>query len=145
MTAEQIPAFGVRFKVQIDDVELGLFTSCEGLGCQVVLEQRQEGGNNGYVWQLPSRITYPTVKLTRPLTKDTEKVARWIAGLANGVRRTTAQITAMTTDGTPVARWGLLDVVPVRWNGPNVTSGAAGVLTETIEIAHHGFLDTARS
>ncbi|GAA5024651.1 phage tail protein [Actinopolymorpha pittospori] len=145
MTAEQIPAFGVRFKVQIDDVELGLFTSCEGLGCQVVLEQRQEGGNNGYVWQLPSRITYSTVKLTRPLTKDTEKVARWIAGLANGVRRTTAQITAMTTDGTTVARWGLLDVVPVRWNGPNVTSGAAGVLTETIEIAHHGFLDTARS
>jgi phage tail-like protein len=145
MTTEQIPVFGVRFKVQIDDVELGLFTSCEGLGCQVVLEQRQEGGNNGYVWQLPSRITYSTVKLTRPLTKDTEKVARWIAGLANGVRRTTAQITAMTTDGTTVARWGLLDVVPVRWNGPNVTSNTSGVLTETIEIAHHGFLDTARS
>jgi phage tail-like protein len=144
MTAEAIPAFGVRFKVQIDDVELGLFTDCEGLGCEVVLEQRNEGGNNGYVWQLPSRIKYPNVKLTRPLTKDTEKVARWIAGLAGGVRRCTAQITAMTTDGTTVARWGLLDVVPVKWNGPAFKSGSSDVLTETIEIAHHGFLDGGR-
>ncbi|WP_432947680.1 phage tail protein [Kribbella sp. CA-253562] len=140
MTTDQITAFGVRFKVQIDDVELGLFTSCEGLGAQVVLEQRQEGGNNGHVWQLPSRVTFPNIKLTRPLTRDTERVARWISHLGGGVRRYTGQITAMTTDGTVVAQWNLLDVVPVRWQGPSVATGTTAVLTETIEIAHHGFL-----
>ena len=144
MTVESIPAFGVRFKVQVDDVELGLFTGCEGLGCEVVLEQRNEGGNNGYIWQLPSRIKYPNVKLTRPLTRDTERVARWISGLAGGVKRCTAQITAMTTNGEIVARWGLLEVVPVRWSGPAFKSGTAEVLTETIEIAHHGFIDAGR-
>lgn len=142
MTADLLPAFGVRFKVQIDDVELGLFTSCEGLGAQVVLEQRQEGGNNGYVWQLPTRVTYPNIKLSRPLTQDTTRVARWISSLRSGVRRCTAQITAMTSDGSVVAQWSLLDVVPVRWQGPSVGQGAAAVLTETIEIAHHGFLDS---
>ncbi|WP_405059082.1 phage tail protein [Kribbella sp. NBC_01505] len=140
MTVEQVPAFGVRFRVQIDDVELGLFTSCEGLGVQVVMEQRQEGGNNGLVWQLPSRVTYPTIKLTRPLTRDTERVARWIGGLATGVRRCTGQITAMSTDGTEVAKWSLLDVVPVRWTGPSIAPNTNAVLTETVEIAHHGFL-----
>ncbi len=137
-----MPAFGVRFVVHVDDVDLGAFTSCEGLGVEVVMEQRQEGGNNSYIWNLPSRVKYPNIKLTRPLTKETERVARWISGLAGGVQRRTGQITAMTTHGEVVARWGLIDVVPVRWTGPSVSKGAADVLTETIEIAHHGFIDT---
>ncbi|MGW6281609.1 phage tail protein [Kribbella sp. NPDC055071] len=141
-TTELMPAVGVRFMVQVDEVDLGAFTSCEGLGVEVVIEQRSEGGNNGYVVQIPSRLKYPNIKLTRPLTKETERVARWISGLAAGVKRRTGQITAMTTDGTVVARWGLIDVVPVRWTGPSFTKGPADVLTETIEIAHHGFIDT---
>ncbi|MBM7789972.1 phage tail protein [Tenggerimyces flavus] len=138
----ELPAFGVRFNVQVDDVDLGSFISCEGLGVEVVMEQRQEGGNNSYIWNLPSRVKYPNIKLTRPLTKETERVARWISGLAGGVRRRTGQITAMTTNGDVVARWGLVDVVPVRWTGPSLAKGNADVLTETIEIAHHGFIDT---
>jgi phage tail-like protein len=137
-----LPAFGVRFVVHVDDVDLGAFTSCEGLGVEVVIEQRQEGGNNSYIWNLPSRVKYPNIKLTRPLTKETERVARWISGLAGGVQRRTGQITAMTTNGDVVARWGLMDVVPVRWTGPSLAKGNADVLTETIEIAHHGFIDT---
>ncbi|GAA1671168.1 phage tail protein [Kribbella yunnanensis] len=137
-----MPAVGVRFMVQVDDVDLGLFTSCEGLGVEVVIEQRNEGGNNAYMLQIPSRLKFPNIKLTRPLTKETERVAKWISGLAAGVQRRTGQITAMTNDGTVVARWGLIDVIPVRWTGPTFTKGPADVLTETIEIAHHGFIDT---
>lgn len=137
-----MPAVGVRFMVQVDEVDLGLFTSCEGLGVEVVIEQRNEGGNNAYMLQIPSRLKFPNIKLTRPLTKETERVAKWISGLAAGVQRRTGQITAMTADGTVVARWGLLDVIPVRWTGPTFSKGPADVLTETIEIAHHGFIDT---
>jgi len=136
------PAVGVRFLVQVDDIDLGMFTSCEGLGCEVVVEQRSEGGNNGYIVQIPSRLKFPNIKLTRPLTRETERVAKWISGLAGGVQRRTGHITAMTTDGMLVARWGLVDVIPVRWTGPSVAKGAADVLTETIEIAHHGFIDS---
>jgi phage tail-like protein len=142
-SADVEPAIGVRFLVQVDDVDLGMFTSCEGLGVEVVIEQRSEGGNNGYIVQIPSRLKFPNIKLTRPLTRETERVAKWISGLAGGVQRRTGQITAMTTDGTVVARWGLVDVIPVRWTGPSLSKGAADLLTETIEIAHHGFIDTA--
>jgi len=43
-----------------------------------------------------------------------------------------------------VARWSLLDVVPVRWQGPSLSPENAKVATETLEIAHHGFLDSGR-
>lgn len=134
------PAVSVCFIVEVDDFSLGSFNSCEGLGVEVVMEQREEGGNNGYVWQLPSRLKYSTIKLTRPVTKDTEKVTRWIASMVSGVTRKTGHISAMTVDGTVVARWSLMDVVPVRWQGPSLSVESPKVATETLEIAHHGFL-----
>lgn len=142
MATNSDPAVSVCFLVSIDDQSLGAFNACEGLGCEVVMEQREEGGNNGAVWQLPTRLKYPNIKLTRPITKDTEKVAKWFSSVATGVGRKTASITALTLDGTVVARWGLIDVVPVRWTGPSLNPDSPKVATETVEIAHHGFLST---
>ncbi|MGW0581993.1 phage tail protein [Streptomyces sp. NPDC002920] len=106
---------------------------------RVVLESREEGGNNGHVWQLPTRLKYPNVKLSRPLTKDTQKVAKWFASMTTGFARKTAHIEARTGDDIMVARWGLLEVVPVRWTGPSFNPESPKVATETIEIAHHGY------
>jgi phage tail-like protein len=144
MAIDDDPAVSVCFVVTIDGIELGSFNSCDGLGCEVVIEQREEGGNNGYVWQLPTRVKYSNVKLSRPLTRDTEKVAQWFASMIAGFTRKTAHIEARTGDGHMVARWGLLEVVPVRWTGPSFNPESPKVAIETIEIAHHGYLMEAR-
>ena len=133
------PALSVCFAVQIDDNDLGTFNSCEGLGCEVVIEQREEGGNNAFVWQLPSRLRYTNVKFTRPLGADTAKVAKWFASMTSGVQRRTATISVMSGDGKVVATWALDGVVPVRWTGPSLNLDSPKVATETVEIAHHGF------
>ena len=52
-----------------------------------MIEQREEGGNNGFVWQLPTRIKYSNIKLSRPLGPDTAKVAKWFASMTTGVKR----------------------------------------------------------
>jgi phage tail-like protein len=137
---EMDPAVTVCFGVSIDDDDLGTFNSCEGLGIEVVLETREEGGNNSLVWQLPSRLKYSNIKLSRPLSAQTAKVAQWFAGMVNGVEPKTATIAAMTADGTVVAQWGLLGVIPVRWSGPSLNLDSPKVATETVEIAHHGIL-----
>jgi phage tail-like protein len=133
-------AVAVCYLVKIDDESLGAFSSCDGLGCEFVMEQREEGGNNGFVWQLPSRIKYSNIKLTRPVTKESSKITTWIAGMAGGIKRKTATIEARTLAGTVIARWSLLDVVPVRWTGPQLSADSPKVATETLELAHHGFL-----
>jgi phage tail-like protein len=134
------PAVTVCFAVSIDGDDLGVFNSCEGLGVEVVMEQREEGGNNGYVWQLPTRLKYTNVKLSRALGPDTVKVARWFTGITSKVTRRTATIVAMTSDNSKVASWNLTDVVPVRWSGPSLNLDSPKIAVETIEIAHHGFL-----
>lgn len=137
--AQQDPGSTIWFSLSIDGESLGRFNGCEGLSSQVEIEQRQEGGNNGFVWQLPTRVTFSTIRLTRPLTPDTAKVAKWISSVTTGIKRPTGQIRALRADGSEVARWGLIDVLPVSWQGPHFDPAGPAVATEVLEITHHGF------
>jgi phage tail-like protein len=131
---------GVCFAVELDKNSIGVFSTCEGLGLEVVLEQREEGGNNTMIWQLPTRMKYTNIKLSRPLGRDSHKLTEWITNALHGLKATTAVITAMSADGKEVAKWSLDGVVPVRWTGPTLNLDSPKVFTETLEIAHHGFL-----
>jgi phage tail-like protein len=132
---------GVAFAVELDKTSIGMFNSCEGLGLEVVLEQREEGGNNMMVWQLPTRMKYSNIKLTRPVGPDSHKLTTWITKALHSVQPITAVISALSADGKPVAKWSLNGVVPVRWTGPSLNLDSPKVFTETLEIAHHGFLE----
>ncbi|WP_103352967.1 phage tail protein [Amycolatopsis sp. CA-128772] len=140
-------AVAVCYVVKLDDKNLGnlgAFSSCDGLGCEFVMEQREEGGNNGMVWQLPTRIKYSNIKLSRPVTEASSQITKWFASLASGIERKTATIEARTLEGKVIASWALEGVVPVRWSGPQLSSDSPKVATETLELAHHGFLSPAK-
>ncbi|MCU1346051.1 MAG: hypothetical protein JWL70_2317 [Acidimicrobiia bacterium] len=136
-------AVALAFRVVVDQgrFDLGYFTACDGLGCEITVEQREEGGTPGFIHQLPGRIKYSNVKLTRILNKDTGKITGWFTELTKtGFSRTTAQISALTAEGTEVASWKLEGVIPVKWTGPSLNVETSKVATETLELAHHGFL-----
>lgn len=144
MLEDVATAVSVQYIVALDNADLGTFSTCEGLGCEVVMESREEGGNNSFIWQLPTRLKYPNITLTRPLGKDTEKIAKWFADMASGYTRCTGIIEARTGNGTKIAGWELYDVVPVRWKGPSFNPDQPKVIMETLEIAHHGFVARLR-
>ena len=135
------PAVGLCFTVVIDGHDLGTFQKCEGLGVSVTIEEYEEGGNNSFVHQLGGRLRYTNITFTRYINAETQKVGAWFASMANGVKRTTAVITAMTPDLAKVASWSLVGVIPVKWTGPSLGNDHLQPATETLEIAHHGFLD----
>ncbi|MEQ0563490.1 phage tail protein [Amycolatopsis sp. NEAU-NG30] len=140
-------AVAVCYVVKLDDKNLGnlgAFSSCDGLGCEFVMEQREEGGNNGMVWQLPTRIKYSNIKLSRPVTEASAQITKWFASMASGIERKTATIEARTLEGKVIASWALEGVVPVRWSGPQLSADSPKVATETLELAHHGFLSPAK-
>jgi phage tail-like protein len=137
------PAVAYMFKVKIDGQELGLWNSFEGLAMETTIEAREEGGNNQFVHQLPGRLKYGNVRISRPIGPDSSKVAAWLSGMAGGVRRTTAVITALGPDNREVVSWSLDGVVPVRWTGPSFSVESLKVAVETLELAHHGFLEAA--
>lgn len=134
------PAISVSFGVSIDGTDLGTFNSCEGLGCEIEVETYSEGGANDLVWQFPTRVKYSNVTFSRPLSPETAKIAKWFARMSGPVETRTATIVAYDPGGRPMTSWGLLGVIPVRWTGPTLNLEGANIATETIEIAHRGFL-----
>jgi phage tail-like protein len=141
VTDKQDPGSSLFFRLTIDSLDLGLFNSCTGLAATVESETLAEGGNNSHVWRLPTRVTHSDITLTRPLTAETAKVTAWISSIAVGIRRPTAQIVALRADGSQVAQWGLLEVLPVSWEGPVLDPASPAVAVETLRITHHGFTD----
>ena len=139
-----LPGVAYMFKVNIAGYDLGLWNSFEGLGMETSIETREEGGNNFFVHQLPGRLKYTNVKISRPLGRDSEEVAKWFSSMVVGVTRTTAEITALSPDNSELVSWSLDGVVPVRWTGPAFNVDSPKIATETLELAYHGFLDAAK-
>ncbi|MFI1166320.1 phage tail protein [Streptomyces sp. NPDC020801] len=128
-----------RFRLVIDGVDLGVFTGCTGLSATVEMEEYAEGGRNDSTWYLPKRVRFPPLVLTRPLTAEAEKTSQWVMDAVNESRQRTGQIASLSSTGTVVAKWDLLNVVPVSWSGPNFDVSAPMAATEVLEIVHHGF------
>jgi phage tail-like protein len=131
----------LRFRVKIDGSgDLGNWSKCDGLSVEYEVFEYKEGGENAFVHRLPGRAKYQNIKLTRPINKDSQKVADWMAKLKQQVKRQTAEISALDSEGQALATWNLEGVYPVRWTGPSLDIGNNQAATETLELSHDGFL-----
>lgn len=133
-------ATSVRFRVTIGAVDLGSFTTCDGLACEVEVEEHWEGGMDTHPWILPSRLRYSHVVLTRPLTASAVAAWHWVQAQVVAPVPSIGRIEALAPDRSPIVRWDLDRVVPVRWAGPSFDAASSQAAMETLELAHHGFL-----
>jgi len=128
------------FKVTLDDqTDLGSWTKCEGLTVEYDVQEVKEGGNNDYVHRFPGRAKYQNIKLTRPIDKDTRKVAAWLASVASDPKRSTALIALFDSGGAEVTSWKVAGVYPAKWSGPTLDTGTNAVALEVLELVHNGF------
>ena len=144
------PGTQFRFVVTIDGEQIGDFTALEGLSAEYNVMQYAEGGENGFEHRLPGPLKYSTIKLSRPLDEKSTRggggLAAWFTTLGQQTSRSaatrTAAITAYDSLGEQIASWNLVDAYPFRWTGPSFSSDGNAVAKETLELAHHGFIDS---
>jgi phage tail-like protein len=140
------PPIASRFLFEIDGVEIGIFREVSGLQVTVEMSPIKEGGQNGYVHNLPGRMTWPNIIFKRGLTQS-DNLFAWLgktsgegfAGAGNKVTRSTGAITAITLQGVRLRAWKVQQVLPVRWKGPDFATTSSAILEEELEITHHGF------
>lgn len=147
-TADTLPpATTIRFDVTIDqDHPLGQFTGISGLNANYDVLEHNEAGQNAYAHQLPGRLKYSTVVLTKPIDHDSGKLAEWFSTVEPWKARPKATIRAFDANISKViATWVVKDVWPVRYTGPTfstTTNIRGAVAYESIELAHTGFTVT---
>src|SRR5487761_2476862 len=129
-------AVGLYFSLVIDTYDLVIFDSCEGLGLELQIEQREDGGGGLVVHLLPGRFKYTNLRVTRPIGADTSKTMAWIQAMVNGVSPSNAELSALAPDGSVVYAWQLSGVLPARWTGPSFNAATPAPATETLELAY---------
>jgi phage tail-like protein len=134
------PATGIRFEVKIDGVDIGSFTGCSGLGAEYEIFEYQEGGQNDFVHRVRGRLKYSMVTLTRPVDETSGKLAGWFSSFRESAKPATGSIVAFDPQHNQIAQWNLTELYPTRWTGPTFSSDGNGVVKETLELSHNGFL-----
>jgi phage tail-like protein len=142
-TGSGIDALGeLSFKVVISGgggATIGRFAECTGLAVGYDVTPYAEGGNNEFVHQLRGRVTYPNVTLKRGVTYQ-DGLLRWFYESHKPSQRPTLTIQLINAEGATLRHFALAGALPVRWTGPNVNAGSSGAATESLEIAHQGFV-----
>jgi len=135
-----------RFLLEVDGIEIGVFQEVSGLELNVEVVEIVEGGENQFVHKKPGRITWPNIVFKRGITDD-DALFEWVqkssgdgfAEEGNIHSTTTGAVTVIGSDGSRLRKWNLVDVWPVKWSGPTFNIQNEEVLSETLELAHHGF------
>ncbi len=135
------PAQQNRFKVQIDALSLGYFSKVDGLKATYDIKTYEEGGQNGFVHNLPGRVKFENLTLQRPVDESSKEVALWFASFQGMVKRSSGVISACDSAGDVIHSWSLTGIIPVSWSAAGLDINANGVLLETLVLSHEGFLD----
>jgi phage tail-like protein len=125
------------FKISLPGIDIGMFRECGGLSMEFDVFEWAEGGNNEFVHHLPGRVRYPYLTLSRGLT-DQDALQQWFWQTRQQPELKEITVELHTPDSGTTRAWVFADAFPVRWTGPNVAVHAAGMATESLDIAHSG-------
>jgi phage tail-like protein len=136
-----------RFIFEVDGVDLATFNEIEGLEMRVEVVTFSEGGQNGFVHQLPGRASWPTLVMRKGTISNDNALWNWINATTgeqfatnnNKLERKTAAITAMSTDGQRLRAWELIGAWPCYWKLSTLSVDVNEPIGEEIHIKHHGF------
>ena len=125
------------FGVRIPGMELGYFVECQGLAVEVEVQEYAEGGNNEFVHQLPGRLVYPKLELSRGMTTE-DNLLKWFMQTRLKADRKEVIIDIYNRYGEIHRSFTFDQAYPVKWSGPTIAAGGAGAATESLTIAHAG-------
>ncbi|MEP7111669.1 MAG: phage tail protein [Ilumatobacteraceae bacterium] len=143
MALNDLTQYGLvmRFDVIVDGIDLGAWSSCDGLKVDFGLKEIKVGGTNNYKVYLPDRVNYPHLVLKRAMTaKDSGKVMSWLRSMVDATDGGTATITLRDSHNQTVSEWTFANARPAVWKGPTLTATGKEVATEMLELVHEGFL-----
>ena len=135
------PLIAARFKLDVQGITGGHFTSCSGFANTSEIVTHQASGDAGAVHQkLPGTLTWSEITLERGMTEDMS-LWNWRQQVIDGNiddARKDGSIVMLNAGGEETARWSFTRAWPSAWTGPDVGADNQAVAIESITIAHEG-------
>jgi phage tail-like protein len=128
------------FGIEIQGIETGKFTRCDGLEAETYIYEVEEGGLNTNTHKFFGRTRFPNLILENGIT-DNNDLYKWYKDTClsdKKVDRKDGSIIMYNAAGDEIKRWNFYRAIPCRWVGPKLGYDVHGVAIERIEIAHEG-------
>jgi phage tail-like protein len=150
----QFSRFGLamRFNVQVTalGLDLGDWSSCDGLRVDFKFEAVRSGGDYATTHVLPLTVAYRPVTLKRAVIRPgSNSLQTWLSTIAAQWQSAEGELDVGTTvvielldvyQDTPAATWELQNAFPSSWSGPSMSTRSGEVALETLVLEHDGFL-----
>lgn len=132
-----------RFMIAIDNptYDLGFWQKASGLAVKWENIRYQVGDQGNEFWIYPGTTKYENIKLTRPVSPASNVTQAWLAATSMHMMPLSGAVMLCGSMGVPIITWRLYQFFPVAWSVGEFTSETAKVVTESLELAHTGFLD----
>jgi phage tail-like protein len=134
---EYSPTMKTNFKVEIDGVQYGNFTSVTGLNATAEITD-DIGGMDKNARKIPGKVKYETVGLTRNADPKDKVLKTWWETVERGKpERKAVSIVFVDRDGkTEVSRRNMFECVPCGWSMSDLHASESGSITETISFVY---------
>jgi phage tail-like protein len=132
-----------HFIVVIDNptYDLGSWQKASGLSVTWDIATYRAGDQGNEYWIYPGVSKYQNIKLTRPVSPSSNITQAWLSATSANMMPLSGAILLCGSMGIPLITWRLYQFFPVSWQVGEFTAAEAKVVTETLELAHTGFLD----
>jgi phage tail-like protein len=143
------PHLNFVFQVIVDGLSgAAAFSEVAGLEASMKPDEVRAGGENDFVYRLPTRTEFGNLTLRRGWVDPA--FFRWLLEraehptLSNRKNVTVNLVDRRTKNPVPGASWTFARAFPVKWSGPNLKAAENAIAIESVELAHHGFLSSAQ-
>lgn len=121
------------------------FQEISGLKAEWTTEEVTEGGQNSFVYRLPTRTKFSNLTLKRGVVRHGSNLAAWLSRsfsadfVSNRVEPKTAVVMLLDTFSRPHVAWTVVGAYPVSWDHSEMKSTDSGLMVETIELSCYRF------
>ncbi len=116
------------------------FQKVSGLNANIDTTTVNEGGQNGYVHRLPTKVTYNNLVLERGIALGSPLHLEFNAALSLfRFAPSNVIVTLFNEKSIPLAGWLFMKAYPVKWSVAAFDASANAVAIETLELAYTRF------
>ena len=144
---ESDPLVGFTFGLEIDQVAMGFFTECSGLGSsnEVIDHKVVDANGHEMVQKIPGRLAWEDISLKRGITGDLG-LWKWREDVEKGIMkdaRRHGSVVMYDRNYEEIARWNFENGWPSKVTGPSLNAGSNDIGIEEMTIVHEG-IDRAK-
>lgn len=122
----------------------GNFQEVSGISVSINTEEIIMGGENRYVYQVPSQTKYDNLVLKRGLVTTISPLATWCQSVfesdrGKAVKTKHIMLNLLDESGLPLMCWTFLNAYPIRWEMSGFDAMQNQIVVEQVEFVYRRF------